>query len=101
MKQDEWQQIKEIFHQTRELAPEKRAEFLDKVCGENDELREQVNILLDSYESDFLEETAIRKVTEIISGSGLKIGQQIGHYEIKESSAQAEWAKFFWRKILN
>ncbi len=68
MKQDEWQQVKEIFHQARELVPEKRAEFLEQVCGENAELREQVNILLESYESDFLEEPLLNEPTKLFEG---------------------------------
>lgn len=83
MKQDEWQRVKEIFHQARELEPDERADFLDKVCGENTEVREQVQILLESYESDFLEDTVLHQVVAAV-GSSLQSGQKIGHYRIKE-----------------
>jgi hypothetical protein len=84
MNRENWEKAKEIFHRARELEPDQRREFVQKACTENEALREQVEILLQSYESDFLEETAIHQITKIISKSTLDIGQQIGRYLIKE-----------------
>ena len=83
MKQDEWQKVKELFHQARALTSEMRPGFLDEVCAGNDELREQVNRLLESYESDFLEDTVLDQVIAAAGGSSLQAGQVIGHYRLK------------------
>jgi eukaryotic-like serine/threonine-protein kinase len=85
MNQENWQKAKQIFNDALKLSADERREFLDEICLDNADLCEQVKILLESYESGFLEESAVHKVAEIISGTGLKVGQQIGHYEIKEN----------------
>jgi eukaryotic-like serine/threonine-protein kinase len=84
MNQENWQEAKQIFNDALKLPADERAEYLDKISSDNPSLGEQVKTLLESYESGFLEETAVHKVAEIISGNSLKVGQQIGRYEIKE-----------------
>ena len=84
MKKEDWQKAKQVFNDALKLSADQRAVCLAEICLDNPLLGEQVKTLLESYESGFLEETAVHKVAEIIGGSGLNVGQQIGHYEVKE-----------------
>jgi serine/threonine protein kinase len=85
MNQENWQEAKRIFNDALKLPANERAAYLDEVCAGHPALGGQVKTLLESYESGFLEETAVHRVTEIIGGNALKVGQKIGHYEIRET----------------
>ncbi len=82
----EWQQVKEIFGDALEIAPENRASFLDKVCAGDESLRREVESLLSSSEnvSDFMEQAAIGKVAEMFDEAENKkqISGRFNHYEI-------------------
>ena len=41
-----WEQIEETFHRAAECDPERRASLLDELCGEDRELRQEVDALL-------------------------------------------------------
>lgn len=83
MNREEYQQVKEVFQDALDLAPNERAEYLDKNCSDNLQLRHEVEKLLASFDDDYLEQPAIGKVAEsIISKSNLSTGQEIGHYKI-------------------
>jgi len=51
-----WQQIKAIFHSAQEYAPADRANFLDRACGDDYSIRQEVESLLtaDETNEDFL-----------------------------------------------
>jgi|GEM_PF-5146230 len=55
---ERWERIKELFHAVLELAPEKRHSFLEASCGNDHELRAEVEMLLesDSQAEGFLEQ---------------------------------------------
>lgn len=85
MMQERWLKAKEIFHQAIGLSGEARDELLDKACAGDHALREQVNNLLESYESGFLEETVLPEVVAIVGEeNSLREGQVIGRYRIGE-----------------
>ena len=77
-----WQRVKEIFDEAHELADEARAEFVESSCKGDAELRSEVEKLLASYDSDFLEETALGPADALIEPQ-LAAGQTIGRYRIK------------------
>src|SRR5688572_20410877 len=85
MNQDKWQRAKDLFHQAHELPAEHRAAFLDKACEPDPLLRQQVDELLASYESGFMEDNVLHKVVEVVGGeSNFKKGQIVSHYRIRE-----------------
>ncbi len=55
---DRWNRIKALFHSALELAPEDRQSFLDQNCGDDHELRTEIEMLLESDRKaeDFLEQ---------------------------------------------
>jgi len=78
----------EIFHEAVEISdPNERATYLDRVCGDNDKLRAQVEALLhaDAEAGDFLESPAVEPdvtvdASPLIEGPGTRIGR----YELLE-----------------
>ncbi len=67
MDTEHWQKIKSLFEAVQELEPKKREKFLDKACGNELELRREVERLIDSIESSesFLENPAAAEVASM------------------------------------
>ncbi len=103
METERWQKIKGLFDAALEVESKKRGRFLDNACGDDSELRREVENLLASFETaeSFMESPAAAEVAGLIveKSQKLKSGQKIAHYEICGKSAKAEWAKFIWHKI--
>ena len=55
MKSQTWQQLKDVFNAALDRPPAERAAFLENACGTNQELRAQVDALLASHETGFME----------------------------------------------
>jgi len=83
---DSWQRIKEIFQSAQELKPEERSDFLDRACGDDKSLREEVEALLtaDAGNDDFLSAPAYEFAASIIASEETEFsaGQKIGPYTI-------------------
>ena len=83
---DSWQRIKEIFQSAQELKPDERSDFLDRACGDDQSLREEVEALLtaDASNEDFLSAPAYEFAASIIAVEETEFakGQKIGPYTI-------------------
>jgi serine/threonine protein kinase len=90
MQADRWQRIESLFHAALELAPEKRAAFLQETCGDDETLRADVERLTanDSAAQAFMQsralEVAARKLAKDESGIRELTGKTILHYHISE-----------------
>ena len=84
MKRENWQKVKQIFNDALEIAPPEREAFLDKICAEDNSLRRDVEVLLKSFEEDFLEKPAVGQVAETIIGEQVtfKSDDRVGDYKI-------------------
>jgi serine/threonine-protein kinase len=62
-----WQEIKSVFDGVQEIELEKRAKFLDDACGDDLELRREVEKLMASFENaeTFMEQPAAREVASL------------------------------------
>ena len=49
MTPDRWERVKEIVYEALELEPEARAPFLARECGEDDDLRREIDSLLETH----------------------------------------------------
>ena len=91
MNQELWQRAEKIFHAALEQPPEARRSFLDKACGTDTELRQQVELLISNDENagSFLQEPVLANAALIpdIPGS-IAAGQTISHYRIIEKLGQ-------------
>src|SRR6266853_2960797 len=86
MPSDRWQQIKELFNDALQREPPQREAFLVAACAGDDELRAEVEKLLDSYQTDFMAQPAVGEVADLIvcARGQLVNGQRVNQYEIIE-----------------
>lgn len=76
MDQAQWAQLKQIFEHLSDKTPSHRRDYLDMVCEDQPELREQVELLLEAHdETDSLESLTAR--------TQATVPEQIGSYRIE------------------
>src|SRR5262245_51216062 len=88
MTSERWQQVKRLFHDACERAPEERGVFLDAACDDDVELRREIESLLAVHEraGDFLQQPAMN--VALAGGSGdaegeIEAGRLISHYRVE------------------
>jgi eukaryotic-like serine/threonine-protein kinase len=83
---DRWEQIEKICHAALDLEEAQRADFLKAACAGNEELRREVESLLqfDSRGDRFIEQPALEVAAQMIAQEKPKslLGQQLGSYQI-------------------
>src|SRR5438477_5463873 len=78
---ERWAQIEELFHRAADSDPQRRRVVLDEACGNDSELREQVEALLSSDHSARSKmQAAVRSEFESVAFS--LIGKTVSHYRI-------------------
>jgi serine/threonine-protein kinase len=84
MDQKRWPQVKEILDAAIQRPPHERAAFLSAACSDDQALYREVESLLDSYESAFLEKPAVAEFVEISANAHPQVteGQHISRYRI-------------------
>ena len=84
MKPERWRRAEELFHAALEHSPETRRAFLDSACGQDTELRRQVDLLVSAEENagSFLHEAGGSNPTATMHAAGSLVGRQFGHYRI-------------------
>src|SRR5687768_18070532 len=82
MSTDRWQRLETLFHAALERAPGDRASFLAAACGDDTELRAEVERLLraDEQASSFIADAAVN--VERVAATMPPEGRQIGAYRI-------------------
>jgi len=78
---ERWEQIEKMFHRAAECAPELRSSLLDEACGDDAELRQEVEALLagDSQAREAVQSAVLGGLETV--GFPL-IGETISHYRI-------------------
>ena len=83
---EHWQRVKNLFHAVVELPTAQREVFLSDACGEDNDLRREVESLLASHERSgrFIDSPAYEGAAELIVNdtAQLNAGQHLGSYEI-------------------
>lgn len=69
MTPEKWKKVKDILSRILDLPVEKRAGFLDDACGGDEELKNEVQQLLDSYDENdsFLENSAVAEIADVFN----------------------------------
>src|SRR5215213_7430542 len=85
---ERWQEIKQILHSALEKEPAERTSFLNEKCGNDPELRREVESLVAAHTEagGRLESPALEMIAETVvnhHGDGL-VGTSLGHYQIIE-----------------
>lgn len=75
--QERWQKIKSLFEKASSLTGKEREKFLKKSCGDDVELRQEVEKLLASFENSesFLENPAVAEAASLFEDKKTLIGQ--------------------------
>ncbi len=84
---DRWRRVESLFYEAVELKPEARAEFLQRSCGSDAELRKEVETLLESAEKpmDFLHQPVSDAAQQMLADDRSKVmapGSRLGSYEV-------------------
>jgi serine/threonine-protein kinase len=84
MKRELWRRAEDLFHAALERSPDARRAFLDETCGEDGELRQQVQRLIskDEHAGSFLETPVLANATAAVGACGALVGRQYGSYRI-------------------
>jgi len=86
MTSEQYRRVGEIYHGAMELAPEDRADFLARACGDDDELRREVESLLRAREQadGFIAGKVAGVVADIAAENQIPslIGHSISHYQV-------------------
>jgi eukaryotic-like serine/threonine-protein kinase len=92
MEPEFWRRVKEIFQRALELDESRRAEFLERSCGDDEQLRREVESLLsqDKKAEHFIDSPALEVVGKLVAHDAAKesgaklVGRTVSHYRIIE-----------------
>jgi len=86
MKPERWNQIEKLYHSAAALQPAERAPFLERACGGDPELRQEVESLLahDKQAENFIESPALEIAAhQLARGEDRSmVGRIVSHYRI-------------------
>src|SRR5262245_4158465 len=86
MKPERWRQIESLYYTALERDAALRAAYLDKICANDEELRQEVGSLLAAHEQSesFLATPALEIAAQVIAEKQVPMmtGRMIGHYQV-------------------
>jgi serine/threonine-protein kinase len=84
MTPERWKQIDQLLQEALERGPAERSAFLDRACGDDGELRHEVESLLGFHNraETFIEKPPAVMAAALLEATESRVGQTIGHYEI-------------------
>jgi serine/threonine protein kinase len=86
MNPERWEKVKELFDAALQRKPGERLRFLERVCGDDVELRDEVASLLASYEEagSFIAADAVKDAAHLLVDGATEPhrGRFIGHYRL-------------------
>ena len=86
MKPERWERVKEVLDAALEVPPGDRTAFLNKTCGSDAELRQEVESLLAASEDSdsFLEKSPVAQLSPYEAEDPKLEGRVVSHYRILE-----------------
>jgi serine/threonine-protein kinase len=83
MRPERLQRLDGIFHSALDLSPELRAAFLDEACGNDPDLRTEIESLISAHEQsgDFIEGSAADFAALLLAGDAPHV-KQVAQYEV-------------------
>jgi len=97
---EQWEKVKDVLAATLDLAPTERADYLDRRCNGDDQLRGEVVRLLEREHaagSNFLRQTALAQAATAVlpEQDNPWIGRRVGAYQIVEQIGQGGMGEVF------
>ena len=82
---EQWERVQDLFLQAVDLPAEERGSFLDRVCGEDSQLRREIDSLL-AHDTGVEEIAGVLEETieSLFHATTLKPGTRVGDYEIQK-----------------
>lgn len=96
MNPERLEQIDQIFQSALDLAPERRAAFIDAECRDDAELRAEVESLLAAHQKAgaFIEDSASDVAASLLENSP-QFPRQVGQYKIEKLLGAGGMGEFF------
>ena len=84
MTPERWKQVDKLLQEALEQEPAERADFLAEACGDDDELRHEVESLIGFHKraESFIETPPAEVAADWLAMKELRAGQMIGHYRL-------------------
>ena len=83
---ERWQTVKEILYPALEMAGAERSAFLDEKCGNDIEMRREIESLIAAHDkaAQRFESPAVEMIAEVVSEEQTDgmVGRSLGHYDI-------------------
>lgn len=102
MESERWRKVRVLFDEAISLEDAKRRSFLANACGDDEELRRECEILLDSFSQadGFMEQPAAHDIADLIVGQtdSPGTGDRINHYEIVSSLGEGGMGEVYQAK---
>ncbi len=99
MTTDRWKKLDSMFHAAVELQGEARTTFLERVCGEDEQLRQEAERLIAAHERDgsFIDSPIFAEIEELMNDGSNEhqIGDRIGPYRILSLLGQGGMGKVY------
>ena len=98
MPQQDWDNLKQIFHSVVALPPRERPAYLDKACEGDLSLRAAVESLIKSHEdtTNFVDAPAYHAAAEMLADNReFKSGHTIAHYQIRSVLGEGGMGKVY------
>jgi serine/threonine protein kinase len=79
-----WRELERLFHAALEQGPEHRQVFLNEACGQDTDLRRQVEVLIsnDQHRGSLFEDPLVTdRILSLVDGPSL-VGRQFGPYRV-------------------
>jgi eukaryotic-like serine/threonine-protein kinase len=81
-----WRRLEALFYEALELKPEERADFLEKSCAGDADLRKEIQELLNSSDKpmDLLQESVVEAAQHVVANRRDVVapGTQLAHYKV-------------------
>src|SRR6266536_584614 len=85
MTPEQWEEVGRLYRAALDLQPDKRASFLDDVCGDNEALRMEVESLLAAEDDagSFMKAGAMKDAAMLLGEKPrVLVGKNLGHYQV-------------------
>ena len=102
MPDQQWENLKDMFHAALALVPDERAAYLDRASNGDISLRRAVESLLNSHEQtgNFVDVPAYQAAAEmLVDGANLEPARWRPITELFHCWAKEAWEKYTWPKI--
>jgi serine/threonine protein kinase/formylglycine-generating enzyme required for sulfatase activity len=97
MREELWRRAEDLFHAALERSAEDRQAFLDEACGEDTELRREIELLVSNEENagSFLEKPIFAHPADTLVADESLVGQQLGPYHILSPLGEGGMGKVY------